>query len=82
MAADSPTVTFVALKLFIDNWRWAGVPFYLRTGQKRLPKRVAEIAIQFKEPPAVLFAAAGAAPLDANAWCWRIQPDEGIAIRM
>ena len=56
VAPDSRTETFVALKLFLDNWRWAGVPFYLRHG-KRLPKQVAEIAIQFKAPPAVLFAA-------------------------
>jgi glucose-6-phosphate 1-dehydrogenase len=77
----SRTETFVALKLFIDNWRWAGVPFYLRHG-KRLPKGVAEIAIQFQAPPAVLFAAESAAPLQPNALVLRIQPDEGIAIRM
>ncbi len=78
---DSRTETFVALKLFIDNWRWAGVPFYLRHG-KRLPKQTAEIAIQFKAPPAVLFAAETAAPLQPNVLVMRIQPDEGIAIRM
>ena len=81
VAPDSRTETFVALKLFIDNWRWAGVPFYLRHG-KRLPKGVAEIAIQFKAPPAVLFAAESPAPLQPNALVLRIQPDEGIAIRM
>src|SRR5579862_9289295 len=81
VAPDSRTETFVALKLFIDNWRWAGVPFYLRHG-KRLPKGVAEIAIQFKAPPAVLFAAESNAPLQPNALVLRIQPDEGIAIRM
>ncbi|MEI6084621.1 MAG: glucose-6-phosphate dehydrogenase [Verrucomicrobiota bacterium] len=81
VAPDSRTETFVALKLFIDNWRWAGVPFYLRHG-KRLPKQTAEIAIQFKAPPAVLFAAETAAPVQPNVLVLRIQPDEGIAIRM
>ena len=81
VAPDSRTETFVALKLFIDNWRWAGVPFYLRHG-KRLPKQAAEIAIQFKAPPAVLFATETAVPLQPNVLVMRIQPDEGIAIRM
>jgi glucose-6-phosphate 1-dehydrogenase len=81
VAPDSRTETFVALKLFIDNWRWAGVPFYLRHG-KRLPKQVAEIAIQFKAPPAVLFAAECPAALQPNVLVLRIQPDEGVAIRM
>jgi glucose-6-phosphate 1-dehydrogenase len=81
VAPGSRTETFVALKLFIDNWRWAGVPFYLRHG-KRLPRGVAEIAIQFKAPPSVLFAADCATPLTPNALVLRIQPDEGIAIRM
>ena len=81
VAPDSRTETFVALKLFIENWRWYGVPFYLRHG-KRLPKGVAEIAVQFKAPPAVLFAAESPAPLQPNALVLRIQPDEGIAIRM
>jgi glucose-6-phosphate 1-dehydrogenase len=81
VAPDSRTETFVALKLFIDNWRWAGVPFYFRNG-KRLPKGVAEIAVQFKAPPAVLFAAESPVPLQPNALVLRIQPDEGIAIRM
>jgi glucose-6-phosphate 1-dehydrogenase len=81
VAPDSRTETFVALKLFIDNWRWAGVPFYLRHG-KRLPKGVAEIAIQFQAPPAVLFAAESPVPLQPNVLVLRIQPNEGIAIRM
>jgi glucose-6-phosphate 1-dehydrogenase len=81
VAPESRTETFVAMKLFIDNWRWAGVPFYLRHG-KRLPKGVAEIAVEFKAPPAVLFAAESTAPLQPNALVLRIQPDEGIAIRM
>jgi glucose-6-phosphate 1-dehydrogenase len=81
IAPDSRTETFVALKLFLDNWRWAGVPFYLRQG-KRLPKQVAEIAIQFKATPAVLFTADPVAPVQPNVLVLRIQPDEGIAIRM
>ena len=81
VAPDSCTETFVALKLFVDNWRWAGVPFYLRHG-KRLPKGVAEIAVEFKAPPAVLFAAECCTPLQPNALVLRIQPDEGMAIRM
>jgi glucose-6-phosphate 1-dehydrogenase len=81
VASDSTTETYVGLKLLLDNWRWAGVPFYLRHG-KRLPKQVAEIAIQFKAPPAVLFARETAAPLQPNVLVLRIQPDEGIAIRM
>lgn len=73
---DSNVETFVALKVFIDNWRWAGVPFYLRAG-KRLPKRTTEIAITFKEAPSVLFKANV-----PNTLVIRIQPDEGIALRM
>lgn len=78
---QSRTETFAAVKLQIENWRWAGVPFFLRHG-KRLPKRIAEIAIQFKAPPAVLFAAESNAPLATNNLAIRIQPDEGITIRM
>lgn len=79
VAQDSTTETYVALKLFVDNWRWAGVPFYLRTG-KRLPERVSEIAVQFRRPPNVLFGA-GSAP-EANTLILRIQPDEGMALRV
>ncbi len=81
VAPDSVTETYVALKLHLDNWRWSGVPFYLRHG-KRLPKQVAEIAVQFKPFPDVLFAAASTAPLSPNVLALRIQPDEGISIRM
>jgi len=73
---DSRTETFVALKAFIDNWRWAGVPFYLRTG-KRMGARESVIHIQFKEVPRILFNPAGALP--ANALTLRIQPDEGFS---
>jgi glucose-6-phosphate 1-dehydrogenase len=77
---DSMTETYVALKLGIENWRWAGVPFYLRTG-KRLTKRVTEIAIQFKRPPYLLFQGAGADQMEPNVLSMRIQPNEGISLR-
>jgi len=72
--------TYAALKLYIDNWRWDGVPFYLRSG-KRLPKKATEIAIIFKEPPGVLFQQSGKKN-EPNVLVIRIQPDEGIALRM
>ncbi|MBI1845455.1 MAG: glucose-6-phosphate dehydrogenase [Candidatus Rokubacteria bacterium] len=77
--ADSTTETFVALKCFIDNWRWAGVPFYLRTG-KRLPRRASEVAVCFKPVPQILFNAHGREPLAPNTLVIRIQPDEGFAL--
>ncbi|MBX5466423.1 MAG: glucose-6-phosphate dehydrogenase [Firmicutes bacterium] len=77
---QSNTESYVALRLQIDNWRWAGVPFYLRTG-KRLARRVSEIAIQFKRPPHRLFAATRAAEMDPNLLAVKIQPDEGMALR-
>jgi len=76
----SMTETYVALKLGIDNWRWAGVPIYLRVG-KRLPKSGTEIAVHFKSAPAVLFNT-NAPDLDQNVLVIRIQPDEGISLRM
>ena len=78
--ADSKTETFVALRLMIDNWRWAGMPFYLRTG-KRLAVRHTEIAIQFKRAPLVLFRDTPINSLDANQLIIRIAPDEGISLR-
>jgi glucose-6-phosphate 1-dehydrogenase len=75
----SETETFVATRLEIDNWRWAGVPFYLRTG-KRLPKRATEIAIQFRPVPHRLFVESATEP-DPNLLALRIQPDEGILLR-
>lgn len=78
--ADSTTETYVAIKAFVDNWRWAGVPFYLRTG-KRLPKRASEIAVQFKDVPQMLFNASGT-PLEPNVLAIRIQPDEGLSLRI
>ena len=77
---DSNVETYVALKLFIDNWRWAGVPFYLRTG-KRLPLSASEVRVQFRATPHVLFAARCGPRLDANALTLRLQPNEGIALR-
>jgi len=75
----STTPTFVALKLQVDNWRWQGVPFYLRTG-KRLPKKVSEIAIQFREVPLLIFESA-AHQTNPNVLTIRIQPNEGISLR-
>jgi glucose-6-phosphate 1-dehydrogenase len=82
VSPTSPTETYAALKLFIDNWRWEGVPFYLRTG-KRLPRRVTEIAIEFKRPPFLLFRKADLPVEDVNPnmLVLRIQPDEGISLR-
>ena len=77
---DSRTETFVALKLLIDNWRWADVPFYLRTG-KRMPARHTEIAIQFKRAPFVLFRDTPVSSLKPNQLVIHIAPDEGISMR-
>ncbi|HET6884347.1 MAG TPA: glucose-6-phosphate dehydrogenase [Pirellulales bacterium] len=77
---DSSTDTFVALKLQIDNWRWAGIPFYIRTG-KCLPKRATEITIQFKQVPLILFRDTPVESLTANQLVLHIQPDEGISLR-
>lgn len=76
----SSVETYVALRLFIDNWRWSGVPFYIRSG-KRLPKKSSEIAITFKDPPGVLFQN-GAKKNDTNVLAIRIQPDEGTALKI
>ena len=76
---NSSTETFAALKLSFDNWRWAGVPFYLRSG-KRLQKQITEIAIQFKEVPQRLFTDSDS-PLQPNVLVIRIQPNEGISLR-
>ena len=72
--------TYAAWKVQVENWRWAGVPFYLRAG-KRLAKRVTEIAIQFKTPPISLFRQVGVMKQETNALILRIQPDEGIALK-
>ncbi len=80
VSPTSVTDTFIALKLFIDNWRWAGVPFYLRSG-KRLPKRSTEIAIQFKHIPLSLFGRNAGGMLEPNILALNIQPDEGISLK-
>ena len=79
VAPDSATETFVALKCFIDNWRWEGTPFYIRTG-KRLPKRSTEIAIRFRVAPHRIFTRDASEGLEANELVIRIQPDEGISL--
>ena len=76
---ESETETYVAARLVVDNWRWSGVPFYLRAG-KRMPKRATEIAIQFKEVPHRLFKDSSTDP-EPNLLAIRIQPDEGILLR-
>lgn len=77
---ESNVETYVALKLFIDNWRWSGVPFYLRTG-KNLPMSTSEVRVQFRPTPNVLFAAQCGPKLDPNALTLRLQPNEGISLR-
>jgi glucose-6-phosphate 1-dehydrogenase len=77
---QSSTETFVALKLFIDNWRWSGVPFFLRTG-KSLEASASEVRVQFRPTPNVLFAAQCGPKLDANSLTLRLQPNEGITLR-
>ena len=79
IAPDSATETFAAIRLSINNWRWQGVPFYLRSG-KRLARRVSEIAIQFKRPPGTLFASGEQFNLAANTLSFQIQPDEGLSL--
>jgi len=78
---DSTTETYVALKLFVENWRWSCVPFYLRTG-KALPKRASEIAVQFKDIPHILFNADPRAPQAPNVLALSIQPGEGFSLRV
>jgi len=78
---DSTTETYVALKLFVENWRWSGVPLYLRTG-KTLNKRASEIAVFFKPTPQILFNANPEAPLAPNILVMKIQPEEGLTLRI
>jgi glucose-6-phosphate 1-dehydrogenase len=80
VAADSPVETYAALQLEIDNWRWAGVPFYLRTG-KHMPERRTEIAIRFKKAPSAAFAATPVEALQPNWLVLGIAPDEGISLQ-
>ncbi|MCA1559804.1 MAG: glucose-6-phosphate dehydrogenase [Acidobacteria bacterium] len=80
VAPGSTTETYVAMRLHLDNWRWAGVPFYLRTG-KRLPKRTTEIAIQFRRPPMQIFKRVSPTSVSPNLLIVNVQPDEGISVR-
>jgi len=80
VSPSSNVETYVGMQLFIDNWRWSGVPFYLRTG-KNLPQSASEVRIQFQPTPNVLFAAQCGRHLDDNALTLRLQPDEGISLR-
>lgn len=77
---NSNVETFAAMRLLIDNWRWSGVPFYLRTG-KNLLLSASEVRIQFKPAPSILFNAAAGSRLDANSLTLRLQPDEGMTLR-
>ena len=77
VAPDSTTETFIALEMAIDNWRWAGVPIYLRAG-KRMPQRCVEIQIVFREAPVVFFEGTGVHQLPPNHLSLRLQPDESI----
>ena len=79
--ADSTTETYAALRLSINNWRWKGVPFYLRSG-KRMARRASEIAIQFRRPPGILFSEGNKFDVAANTMVISIQPDEGVTLVM
>jgi glucose-6-phosphate 1-dehydrogenase len=79
VASDSPVETFVALRAEIDNWRWAGVPFFLRTG-KRLARKVTEATVVFKEVPHLIFEREGIGGVEPNRLVIRIQPDEGMSL--
>ena len=78
---ESETEAYVALRIMIDTWRWSGVPFYIRMG-KRLPKKSTEISVHFKDAPDVLFNALSSDQPSGNVLVIRIQPDEGISLRM
>jgi len=80
VAPESLTETYLAARLYVDNWRWAGVPFYIRSG-KRLPRRITEVAIQFKQVPLSLFGWKNLAGAGSNVLVLNIQPDEGITLR-
>jgi glucose-6-phosphate 1-dehydrogenase len=81
VSPTSKVETYAALRLQVENWRWAGVPFYLRSG-KRLAVRDTQISIQFRRPPLLLFREAGVEHIDPNRLDLRIQPDESIAIQI
>jgi glucose-6-phosphate 1-dehydrogenase len=78
---DSRTDTFVAMRVEVDNWRWAGTPFYLRCG-KRLPRRVTEIAVRFRPVPHLPFARSDLGEVEPNEMVLSVQPDEGASLRL
>ena len=80
VSPTSATPTYAAVRFLVDNWRWQGVPFYVRSG-KRLPHRVTEIAIQFRQPPHLMFPVEAGQSLAPNALTIRIQPNEGVSLR-
>ena len=77
---DSNTPTYAALRLFVDNWRWRDVPFYLRTG-KGLDSKTSEIIVQFQHPPHMMFSSESDRPLNSNTLSMRLQPDEGVHLQ-
>ena len=81
VAANSRTETYAALRLHVSNWRWAGVPFYLRTG-KRLARRVTEIAVTLKPVPHLAFQSSGSVGVQANQIILTVQPDEGVSVSL
>ncbi|NLF25983.1 MAG: glucose-6-phosphate dehydrogenase, partial [Deltaproteobacteria bacterium] len=81
VGADSNTETYCALKLEIDNWRWSGVPIYIRAG-KRLPKRITEVAVYFRRAPTALFEGRQVGEIEPNVLAIQVQPDEGISLRI
>lgn len=80
VAPNSPTPTFAAMRLYVDNWRWQGVPFYLRTG-KSMAGKLTEIVIQFKRPPHLMFSGTSGEELNPNSLAICLQPDEGVHLR-
>ena len=80
VAPDSSTATYGAIRFMIDNWRWQGVPFYLRSG-KRMTRRATEVAIQFRNPPHLMFSLPEGQTIEPNTLAIRVQPKEGIALR-
>jgi glucose-6-phosphate 1-dehydrogenase len=81
VAPDSRTETFAALRLHVSNWRWAGVPFYLRTG-KRLARKVTEIAVTLKPVPHLAFQSSGSVGVQSNQIILTVQPDEGVSVSL
>lgn len=78
---DSYTETFAALRMYLDNWRWKGVPFYIRSG-KRMARKASEIAVQFRRPPAILFSEGDRYDVSPNCLVLRIQPNEGVTLTL